>query len=735
MQKFSDTIATTKPDGTIEVLPSATVTVYLAGTTTPATIYSTNTGTAKTNPFLSAASTGRIEFYAADGRYDLRVDKAGYATVSVLDVLLEDPDNIDDNLDGVTISNSTLSSCILLNATVNDVDSVSFSDTPDALTPRRMAWNVDEGTLDVALDNSTTLQLGQELHYRARNATAATIADGAVVWATGTTGNSGRINIGLAVANNSQPGKTVMGLLTHDTAAGADGYVAAFGKVRGVNTTGATVGETWADGDILYLQPTIPGALTKVKPTVNGHSVVTVALVIHAHSNGTLFVRPTADSQEADEIRYTPASTGAVATTVQSKLRQIVGVLDVGDTDNVGTLTLNVPSEYATIQAAFDYLAGKTIAAGTAVQIKVADGTYTLSSGINANHPQGSQIRLIGNETTPDNCVITVSGAPTFDALVVSNGNELGYLNGFKFNLSSKAGLANNYTAVLANNGAVIICGPNLKTNNWYYGIAARNGSFISCDYATVDNAGDVGIWAYVGSTIYCRNATSTNANDSANGFGYGFQAEYGSAMDCSNASASGCYIAGIASLSNSNVRAISATSSSNTGSGFLARDNGTIENHSSTANNNTRYGEERLGGGVIHGNSVTLSGNTIAAYNGYSYFDNSQANGARISANGPLRIDNNGTDPTYFNTSGGVQAEIFHTASSNSWVQLTGSSGNAPRVQAGGSASNIDLQLLPKGTGQLRWGVHSAGSVTTNGYVEWKLADGATVRVAAQRI
>lgn len=42
MQKFSDTVATTKPDGTIEVLPSATVTVYLAGTTTPASIYSTN---------------------------------------------------------------------------------------------------------------------------------------------------------------------------------------------------------------------------------------------------------------------------------------------------------------------------------------------------------------------------------------------------------------------------------------------------------------------------------------------------------------------------------------------------------------------------------------------------------------------------------------------------------------------------------------------------------------------
>lgn len=431
-----------------------------------------------------------------------------------------------------------------------------------------------------------------------------------------------------------------------------------------------------------------------------------------------------------DDVIYQPAGTGAVARTAQDKMQESVSAADYG-----GGITLNVPSDYATIQAAFSYIAGKTIAAGTTVTIKVADGTYTLTNGINANHPQGSQIRLIGNETTPDNCVITVSGAPTFDALVVGNGNTLGYLNGFRFTLPSKAGLANNFTAILAYNGATLICGPKVKTNNWYYGIAARNGSFISCDYAEVNNAGDVGIWAYVGSTIYCRNALSTNASDSANGFGFGFQAEYGSAMDCSSASASGCYVAGIASLSNSNLRAIAAITNTNTGSGFLARDNGTIENHGSTADNNTRYGEERITGGVIHGGGVTLSGNTLGSSSGFAYLDNSSAFGARIAANGPFRIDNNGADPTFFNSSGGLQFEVFDTPSSNSWLQISGSSASIPRLQSAGNAANVDLALIPKGTGQLRWGAHSVGSPTPNGYVEWKLADGATVRVAAQRI
>lgn len=375
--------------------------------------------------------------------------------------------------------------------------------------------------------------------------------------------------------------------------------------------------------------------------------------------------------------------------------------LFAGLNGGVSTTTLNVPTEYPTIQAAFAYLAPIRISAGTVMIIKVADGTYTLSSSIIANHPDGNCIQLIGNETNPDNCVITVSGAPTFDALVVSGGNVLSYLNGFKFTLASKAGLTNNATAVLAVDGATIICGPKIKTNNWYYGIAARTGSFINCDYAIVDNAGDVGIWSFVGSSVYCQYATSTNTSDATNNLGFGFQAEYGSAMDCSNATASGCRIGGIAALSGSTVRSLSATSSNNTGSGFYALENGVIENHNSTANNNTRYGEERVGGGVIQGNSVTRSGNTLGEYSGYAYLDNSGALGARIAANGDLRIDINANNNVYFNTSGGAQFAVQHTAASTTFVTATGGA-VSPYILSAGAAANIDISLQGKGTGSV---------------------------------
>lgn len=59
--------------------PSCTVTVYVSGTTTLATIYSDESSTPKANPFV-ADSTGAWFFYGAVGRYDTRFSGGGIAT-------------------------------------------------------------------------------------------------------------------------------------------------------------------------------------------------------------------------------------------------------------------------------------------------------------------------------------------------------------------------------------------------------------------------------------------------------------------------------------------------------------------------------------------------------------------------------------------------------------------------------------------------------------------------------
>ncbi len=56
--------------------PACTVTVYVYGTLTLATIYSDRSSTPLSNPFTANSTTGQWFFYAADGRYDLNFSGA-----------------------------------------------------------------------------------------------------------------------------------------------------------------------------------------------------------------------------------------------------------------------------------------------------------------------------------------------------------------------------------------------------------------------------------------------------------------------------------------------------------------------------------------------------------------------------------------------------------------------------------------------------------------------------------
>lgn len=58
----------------------ATITVYQAGTTTLAALYSDNGTTVKNNPFTTSLD-GVYDFYAASGRYDITIKKTGYTSI------------------------------------------------------------------------------------------------------------------------------------------------------------------------------------------------------------------------------------------------------------------------------------------------------------------------------------------------------------------------------------------------------------------------------------------------------------------------------------------------------------------------------------------------------------------------------------------------------------------------------------------------------------------------------
>ncbi len=160
-----------------------------------------------------------------------------------------------------------------------------------AVQPGQMAWNSGDGCLDIGMGyDGVVLQTGLEMVYRIK--ASAAITDGQCVMFTGSVGASGVLE-GAPSSTGLTEGQYIMGVATMDIPNNDFGYVTAFGLVRGINTTGASVGETWADGDILYYNPAYTGGLTNVLPTTG--AVVIVASVVNAGpgGSGSLFIRPT----------------------------------------------------------------------------------------------------------------------------------------------------------------------------------------------------------------------------------------------------------------------------------------------------------------------------------------------------------------------------------------------------------------------------------------------------------
>ena len=88
MQKYSKDILGSLNGVTIPLV-SASCSVFNAGTTVLATIYSGNGVTPLANPFTTS-SVGNASFYATSGRYDVVVSKAGYVSFTDSDVIISD---------------------------------------------------------------------------------------------------------------------------------------------------------------------------------------------------------------------------------------------------------------------------------------------------------------------------------------------------------------------------------------------------------------------------------------------------------------------------------------------------------------------------------------------------------------------------------------------------------------------------------------------------------------------
>lgn len=157
-----------------------------------------------------------------------------------------------------------------------------------------MRWNDADGTLDLGLKGgNVTLQIGQEEVVRVVNKTATNVnllqANYQAVRITGAQGQ--RLKVDLAQATNDALSSETIGLVTETINNNQEGFITTNGLVRGINTTGSLQGETWVDGDIVYLSATTAGNITNIKPTAPNHLVI-IGYVVSAHiTQGSIFVK------------------------------------------------------------------------------------------------------------------------------------------------------------------------------------------------------------------------------------------------------------------------------------------------------------------------------------------------------------------------------------------------------------------------------------------------------------
>jgi hypothetical protein len=167
-----------------------------------------------------------------------------------------------------------------------------------------MQWNDSDGTVDLGLKGgNVTLQVGQEQVLRVVNKTATNInlleANYQAVRVTGAQGQ--RLKVDLAQATNDLLSAETIGLVTETINDNQEGFITTSGLVRGINTTGSLQGETWADGDIVYLSPTTAGNITNIKPVAPNHLII-IGYVVSAHiTQGSIFVKVD-NGYELDEL-------------------------------------------------------------------------------------------------------------------------------------------------------------------------------------------------------------------------------------------------------------------------------------------------------------------------------------------------------------------------------------------------------------------------------------------------
>ena len=156
-----------------------------------------------------------------------------------------------------------------------------------------------------------------------------------------------RLAVAYAQANNDNNSADTIGLVCENISTNQEGFIITVGQLEEINTTGSLQGETWSDGDVLYLSPTTAGKLTNIKPTgATGHIVV-MGYVEYSHAiHGKIYVK-IMNGWELDELHNvyisSPANNEVLAYNSSNQLWENKTITEVTGVYNVKITTPTTP--------------------------------------------------------------------------------------------------------------------------------------------------------------------------------------------------------------------------------------------------------------------------------------------------------------------------------------------------------------------------------------------------------
>ena len=242
--------------------------------------------------------------------------------------------NSEHTISGVAASgaNSDITSLSGITGGISTPDYIEFDTTyATTLGAGQLGWD-GNNTLGLGMaGGNVTQHIGEDQFFYCK--ATSTITKGQVIMFTGAVGASG-VPTG-APATGITDGTYIMGIAAEAIATNGFGLIQTFGTLRNVNTSG------YADGDILWYDPSVTGGLTKTKPSAPNVKVQMAAVINGGSSGGgSIQVRVTTTQRitAGTGISVTQSATSTTVTNSSPNTYDPTNVAITGGTINGTTI-------------------------------------------------------------------------------------------------------------------------------------------------------------------------------------------------------------------------------------------------------------------------------------------------------------------------------------------------------------------------------------------------------------